>query len=96
MTDVPGPHLRHLVSHLAQHLGRAQDVATLLPGAQLAHFASFIQYLPDGLLPCISCRNQKNKQKKKTHEDTQQVGEADDDGSICTHLVERWDPSASS
>lgn len=51
--SVPGPHLRHLVSHLAQGLGRAQDISALLPSTQFTNFPSFIKDLADGLLACV-------------------------------------------
>ncbi len=53
MVFVPGPHLRHLVSHLAQGLGRAQDIPALLPSTQFTNFPSFIEDLADGLLACV-------------------------------------------
>lgn len=61
LIDIPRPHLRHLISHLAQSLGRAQDVSALLPGTQLTNFTSFIQDLPDGLLASLPCRQNNSK-----------------------------------
>lgn len=49
----PGPHLRHLVGHLAQSLSCAKNISALLPSAQLTDFSSFIEDLADGLLACI-------------------------------------------
>lgn len=55
-SSVPGPHLGHLISHLAKGLGGAQNISSLLPSAQLTHFASFIQDLPYGLLTLVPLR----------------------------------------
>ena len=51
--SVPGPHFGQLVSHLAQCLGRAQDVSALLPCTQFTNFPGFVKDLPDSLLARI-------------------------------------------
>lgn len=51
--SVPGPYLRHLVSHLAQGFGCAQDISALLPSTQFTNFPGFIKDLADGLLTCV-------------------------------------------
>ena len=60
---LPGPHLRHLVSHLAQRLGCAQDVSALLPSTQLTHFPSFIEDLADSLLACVPWKHTAQSQR---------------------------------